>query len=333
MLTTGVYCALGAAVYFLWNPCCSFFNYFLCVVLSCVRYVPSSVLWCRFRFRHKNDVLSLPPQLVMGWLRSYLRYVCLRIVVSTYIVLCFSSSCGPYVASFSVFLFVLWTLCCQFLCVSLRLVDPMLPVSLCFSSSCGPYVASFSVFFFVLWTLCCQFLCVFLRLVDPMLPVSLCFSSSCGPYVASFSVFFFVLWTLCCQFLCVFLRLVDPMLPVSLCFSSSCGPYVASFSVFFFVLWTLCCQFLCVSLRLVDPMLPVSLCFSSSCGPCCQFLCFSSSCGPYVASFSGLSMFDCLFGILLRLFMVKISIHQCFFSSFKAILFFECICIYFRSDV
>jgi hypothetical protein len=63
-------------------------------------------------------------------------------------------------------------------------------------------------------------------------------------------------------------------------------------------------------------------------------LCFSSSCEPYVASFSGLSMFDCLFGILWRLFMVKISIHQCFFfSSFKAILFFECICIYFRSDV
>ena len=70
--------------------------------------------------------------------------------------LCFSSYCVPYVASFSVFL---------------RIVYPMLPVSL---------------FFFVLCTLCCQFLClssycvpyvasfsVFLRIVYPMLPVSL----------------------------------------------------------------------------------------------------------------------------------------------------------------
>ena len=58
--------------------------------------------------------------------------------------LCFSSSCVPCVASFSVFFFVLCILCCQFLCVFLRLVYPMLPVSLCFSSSCVPYVASFS---------------------------------------------------------------------------------------------------------------------------------------------------------------------------------------------
>jgi hypothetical protein len=44
--------------------------------------------------------------------------------------LCFSSSCVPYVASFSVFFFILCTLCCQFLCVFLRLVYTMLPVSL-----------------------------------------------------------------------------------------------------------------------------------------------------------------------------------------------------------
>ena len=86
--------------------------------------------------------------------------VCLPIVVSnTYcavFLFCFSSYCVPYVASFSVFL---------------RIVYPMLPVSL---------------FFFVLCTLCCQFLClssycvpyvasfsVFLRIVYPMLPVSL----------------------------------------------------------------------------------------------------------------------------------------------------------------
>jgi hypothetical protein len=115
-------------------------------------------------------------------------FVFLRLVYSMLPVsLCFSSSCVPYVASFSVFFFVLCTLCCQFLCVFLRLVYPMLPVSLCFSSSCVHYVASFSVFFFVLCTLCCQFLCVFLRLVYLMLPVSLCFSSSCVHYVASFS--------------------------------------------------------------------------------------------------------------------------------------------------
>jgi hypothetical protein len=87
--------------------------------------------------------------------------------------LCFSSSCVLYVASVSVFFFVLCTLCCQCLCVFLRLVYSMLPVSLCFSSSCVSYVASVSVFFFVLCTLCCQCLCVFLRLVYSMLPVSL----------------------------------------------------------------------------------------------------------------------------------------------------------------
>jgi hypothetical protein len=70
----------------------------------------------------------------------------------------FSSYCVPYVASFSVFFFMLCTLCCQFLCVFLHVVYPMLPVSLCFSSYCVPYVASFSVFFFILCTLCCQFL-------------------------------------------------------------------------------------------------------------------------------------------------------------------------------
>jgi uncharacterized membrane protein len=31
---------------------------------------------------------------------------------------------------------------------------------------------------------------------------------------------------------------------------------------------------------------------------CCVFVCFSSSCVPFVSSFSGLSIFDCPFGIL-----------------------------------
>jgi hypothetical protein len=59
-----------------------------------------------------------------------------------------------------------------------------------------------------------------------------------------------------------------------------------------FVLCTLCCQFLWIvhvwlSLRLVYPMLPVSL--------DCPCLIAPSSWVPYVASFSGLSVFDCPF--------------------------------------
>ena len=201
----------------------------------------------------------------------------------------------------------------------------MLPVSLdCQFWSLLRLVASFSElsvsdYPFVLCTLCCQFLWIVrswlpLRLVYPMLPVSLDFPflitpSSCVPYVASFSglsVFDlpFVLCNLCYQFLWTVrfllpLRLVYPMLPVSLdcpflITPSSCIPYVTSFSGFSvfdypFVLCTLCCQFLWIvcfwlPLRLVYPMLPVSL--------DCQFLITPSSCGPYVASFSGLSVFD-----------------------------------------
>jgi hypothetical protein len=114
-------------------------------------------------------VLWCPSHIVLCYCFVFRRLVHPMLPVS----LCFSSSCAPYVASFSVFFVVLCTLCCQFLCVFRRLVYPMLPVSLCFSSSCAPYVASFSVFFVVLCTLCCQFLCVFCRLVHPMLPVSL----------------------------------------------------------------------------------------------------------------------------------------------------------------
>ena len=205
----------------------------------------------------------------------------------------------------------------------------MLPVSLDCQflitlSSCGPYVASFSrlsvlYYPFVLCTLCCQFLWTVrfwlsLRLVYPMLPVSLDCSflitpSSCVPYVASFSGlsifdYPFVLCTLCYQFLWIVrfllpLRLVYPILPVSLDFPffitpSSCVPYVTSFSGlsvsdYPFVLWTICCQFLWIvcfwlPLRLVYPMLPESL--------DCHFLITPSSCVPYVASFSGLSVFD-----------------------------------------
>ena len=264
------------------------------------------------------------------------------------------SSCVPYVTSFSGlsvsdYPFVLWTICCQFLsidslyypfvlctpfCQFLWIVSfdypfVLLPVSLhcpffITPSSCVPYVTSFSGlsvsdYPFVLCTLCCQFLSIVsfvlpLRLVYPMLPVSLdcpflITPSSCVTYATSFSGlsvsdYPFVLWTLCCQFLSIVsfvlpLRLVYPMLPVSLdcpflITPSSCVPYVASFSglsVFDypFVLCTLCCQFLWIvrfwlPLRLVYPMLSVSLDF--------PFLITPSSCVPYVASFSGLSVFD-----------------------------------------
>jgi hypothetical protein len=66
--------------------------------------------------------------------------VCLCIMVpKTYYLVflfCFSSSCVPYVASFSVFLF-------------------------CFSSSCVPYVASFSVFLFCFSSSCVPYVASF----------------------------------------------------------------------------------------------------------------------------------------------------------------------------
>ena len=241
------------------------------------------------------------------------------------------SSCVPYDASFSRLLvlyypFVLCTLCCQFLwIVSFDYPIVLLPVSLdcllfIIPSSCVPFVTSFSGlsvsdYPFVLCTLCCQFLSIvsfvlLLRFVYPMFPVSLdCQFLLPLHLVASFSElsvsdYPFVLCTLCCQFLWIVrswlpLRLVYPMLPVSLdcpflISPSSCVTYVTSFSGFSvsdyrFVLWTLCCQFLSIvsfvlPLRLVYPMLPVSL--------DCPFLITPSSCVPYVASFSGLSVFD-----------------------------------------
>ena len=147
-----------------------------------------------------------------------------------------SSSYVPYVASFyglfiSDCLFVLCTLCCEFLWIvhfwlPLRPMYPMLRVSmdcsfLIASSSYVPYVASFYGLFisdclFVLCTLCCEFLWIVhfwlpLRPMYPMLRVSmdcsfLIASSSYVPYVASFYGLFisdclFVLCTLCCEFL------------------------------------------------------------------------------------------------------------------------------------
>jgi hypothetical protein len=184
---------------------------------------------------------------------------------------CLSSSCVPYVTSFSglsivLLVIVFCTLCYQFLwivhCFAChRFVYPMLPVSLdcplfCLSSSSVPYVTSFSrlsivLLVIVLCTLCYQFLWIVHcfachRLVYPMLPVFLdcplfCLSSFCVPYVTSFSglsivLLVIVLCTLCYQFLWIVHcfachRLVYPMLPVSLDF-----PFLIAVSLTFIYL-------------------------------------------------------------------------------------------------
>ena len=85
---------------------------------------------------HSSCIWSL----FVGELVSYLRYLCLfaysgvqhilccvflRLVYTMLPVsLCFSSSCVHYVASFSVFFFVLCTLCCQFLWIVLFFIAP-----------------------------------------------------------------------------------------------------------------------------------------------------------------------------------------------------------------
>ena len=190
---------------------------------------------------------------------------------------CFSSSCVPYVGSFSgraliyvicvcllytycvfvLFFFVLCTLCWQFL----------------WEGSYLRYLCLFTIHI-----LCFCF--VFLRLVYPMLAVSLgrllftlfvfvyykhivflfCFSSSCVPYVDSFSgraliyVICVCLQYTYCVFVLFFFVLCTPMLAVSsgtLCCQGRALIYVICvcllycvFVLFFFVLCTLYCQFL-----------------------------------------------------------------------------------------
>ena len=96
--------------------------------------------------RKKRCAVRLYLQLFVGGRMSYLRYLylsahsgvqhilCYVFLHLVYLMLpvslCFSSSCVPNVASFSVFFFILCTLCCQFLCVFLHLVYLMLPVYL-----------------------------------------------------------------------------------------------------------------------------------------------------------------------------------------------------------
>ena len=59
--------------------------------------------------------------------------------------------------------------------------------------------------------------------------------------------------------------------------------------------------------RLVSCLRYFCLCIVVSNTYCVVFLfCSSSSCVPYVVSFSGLSIFDCLFRILYRLYIISI---------------------------
>jgi hypothetical protein len=99
----------------------------------------------------------------------------------------------------------------------------------------------------------------------------------------------------------VCLRLVYTMLPVSqdcvlfvfvLC-TQCCQCLWIVFVLFVYVLCTLCCQ----RLRIVFVLFAFVLC-TQCCQCLCVVFCLSSSCVFYVASVSGLSIFDCIFGIL-----------------------------------
>jgi hypothetical protein len=157
---------------------------------------------------------------------------------------------------------------------------------------------------------CCNFLrCVagFSRrsIIDlPLLCSLMCISSLC---------------TLCCRFLWIVYYWFAPSVFSNVYFVL-CALYFrflwivyywfapSVFSNVYFVLCTLCCRFLWIVYYWFAPsvfsnvyfvlfMLFVFVCLSNT--YCAVFLfCFSSSCVPYVASFSRLSVFACLFGIL-----------------------------------
>jgi len=78
---------------------------FLCCPILCP-YFPSSVPWCPLWFPHKNDVqlFFFYLKLIVGGLRSYLRYLCLLAYSDVQHILC---------CVFDLFVFVLCNLCCQ----------------------------------------------------------------------------------------------------------------------------------------------------------------------------------------------------------------------------
>ena len=108
-----------------------FFCFFFVLLWVLTFRVPSCDI--RYSFHIKRCSVLLCLQLFVVGLMSYLCYLCslansgiqhvlscvfLRLVYSMLpMSLCFSSSCVLYVASFSVFFFVLCTLCCQLLLI------------------------------------------------------------------------------------------------------------------------------------------------------------------------------------------------------------------------
>jgi hypothetical protein len=212
---------------------------------------------------------------------------------------------APLVFS-NVYLFcVLCTLCCQFLWIVyfdcpigilwrlfvLCLVYPMLPVSLDCIFLIATLVFSNVYLSCVLCTLCCQFLWIVYFWLPLWYSLTFICLVSCVPYVVRFSglhIFycpFGILWRL------FVLCLVYPMLSDSLDCLFVITPLVFSDVYLSCVLCTLCCQILWI----VYFSLPLwySLTFISA-----------VSCVPYVVRFSWLSICDCPFGILWRLFVI-----------------------------
>ena len=140
--------------------------------------IVSNIFWLNKLYHWFQSVIVL---CLVSNVLIYFICVCLRIVVSnTYCVvflLCFSSSCVPYVASFSgLFLLYFSSSCVPYVTSFSGLCLPY------FSSSCVPYVTSFSELFSLCFSSSCvPYVASFSELF------SLCFSSSCVPYVASFS--------------------------------------------------------------------------------------------------------------------------------------------------
>ena len=160
-------------VFVLYTLYCQFSGLFLfCFSSSCIPYVADSLNCNCF-----VCLCLVYPMLPILWIVFVLFFFVLYTLCCQFsglFLLCFSSSCMPYVAN---------SLDC-FCFVCLCLVYPMLPI----------LWIVFVLFVFVLYTLCCQFSGLFL----------LFFSSSCMPYVAN---------SLDC-FCFVFLRLVYPILPI-----------------------------------------------------------------------------------------------------------------------
>ena len=84
-----------------------FLVFFFCCPIICL-YVLSSVLWSRYDFRVKTMFGSSLPPIVLRGLMSYLRYLRLCACGGVQHILC---------CVFVLFVFVLCTLCCKFLCI------------------------------------------------------------------------------------------------------------------------------------------------------------------------------------------------------------------------